>query len=268
MANPPTWAPSERERGTTASRSAVQKEDCVSPGEPTQVRKGTSSSRCGQRAAHREPSSPSPTGLCRPAPRAAGALPVAAEGSGSELEPVQARYSAKAARTSRASMLGLPDGLLMEEYLRRFSMAGGRAPRLAWLDCGSGGDGYAGPWELGPDGSNGLSRQRRGAARFRVAEAVAGRPGEAPEGWRRWADKAFPPLSRGGSCSARRSARPRAPGGRRGPQLPAPVPALGRRARRHAGEPATHATPRLRRDPHLRVGERRGAGQHAAGSSP
>lgn len=90
------------------------------------------------------------------------------------------------------AMLGLPDGLLMEEYLRRFSMAG-RTPRLAWLDCGSGADGHARPWELGPEGAHGLSRQQRDAVRFRVAEAITGRPGDAPEGWRRWADEAFHP---------------------------------------------------------------------------
>ncbi|MER6521878.1 VWA-like domain-containing protein [Streptomyces sp. NPDC001553] len=88
--------------------------------------------------------------------------------------------------------LGLPDGLLMEEYLRGFSMAG-RTPRLAWLDCGSGADGHARPWELGPEGSHGLSRQQRDAVRFRVAEAITGRPGDAPQGWRRWADEAFHP---------------------------------------------------------------------------
>ncbi|MFF3013484.1 VWA-like domain-containing protein [Streptomyces sp. NPDC057939] len=88
--------------------------------------------------------------------------------------------------------LGLPDGLLMEEYLRRFSMAG-RTPRVAWLDCGSGADGHPRPWELGPEGAHGLSRQQRDAVRFRVAEAIAGRPGDAPEGWRRWADEAFHP---------------------------------------------------------------------------
>lgn len=90
------------------------------------------------------------------------------------------------------AMMGLPEGLLMEEYLRRFSMAG-RTPRLAWLDCGSGADGHARPWELGPEGAHGLSRQQRDAVRFRVAEAITGRPGDAPEGWRRWADEAFHP---------------------------------------------------------------------------
>ncbi|MFE5863965.1 VWA-like domain-containing protein [Streptomyces virginiae] len=90
------------------------------------------------------------------------------------------------------AMLSLPDGLLMEEYLRRFSMAG-RTPRLAWLDCGSGADGHARPWELGPEGAHALSRQQRDAVRFRVAEAITGRPGDAPEGWRRWADEAFHP---------------------------------------------------------------------------
>ncbi|MFF8287600.1 VWA-like domain-containing protein [Streptomyces sp. NPDC016309] len=92
----------------------------------------------------------------------------------------------------RPSLLGLPDGLLMEEYLRRSSMSG-LAPELAWLDCGSGADGGARPWELGADGAHGLTRQQRDAVRFRVAEGIRGRPGEAPEGWRRWADEAFHP---------------------------------------------------------------------------
>lgn len=90
------------------------------------------------------------------------------------------------------SLLGLPDGLLMEEYLRTASMSGLTAD-LAWLDCGGGADGQARPWELGPDGAHGLSRQQRDAVRFRVAEGIRGRPGNAPDGWRRWADEAFHP---------------------------------------------------------------------------
>ncbi|MEU6479840.1 VWA-like domain-containing protein [Streptomyces sp. NPDC047017] len=90
------------------------------------------------------------------------------------------------------SLLRLSDGLLMEEYLRTASMSG-LAAEPAWLDCGSGADGQVRPWELGPDGANGLTRQQRDAVRFRVAEGIRGRPGEAPEGWRRWADKAFHP---------------------------------------------------------------------------
>ncbi|MFE2736645.1 VWA-like domain-containing protein [Streptomyces sp. NPDC059349] len=90
------------------------------------------------------------------------------------------------------SLLRLPDGLLMEEYLRTASMSG-LAAELAWLDCGSGADGHDRSWELGPDGANGLTRQQRDAVRFRVAEGIKGRPGDAPEGWRRWADEAFQP---------------------------------------------------------------------------
>lgn len=90
------------------------------------------------------------------------------------------------------SLLRLPDGLLMEEYLRTASLSG-LAADLAWLDCGSGADGQDRPWELGPDGAHGLSRQQRDAIRFRVAEGIKGRPGDAPEGWRRWADEAFHP---------------------------------------------------------------------------
>nr|WP_199810376.1 VWA-like domain-containing protein [Streptomyces peucetius] len=90
------------------------------------------------------------------------------------------------------SLLRLPDGLLMEEYLHTASMSG-LTGDLAWLDCGSGADGQDRPWELGPDGAHGLSRQQRDAIRFRVAEGIKGRPGDAPEGWRRWADEAFHP---------------------------------------------------------------------------
>ncbi|MFH8798281.1 VWA-like domain-containing protein [Streptomyces sp. NPDC017936] len=90
------------------------------------------------------------------------------------------------------SLLRLPDGQLMEEYLRTTSMSG-LAADLAWLDCGSGADGQDRPWELGPEGAHGLSRQQRDAVRFRVAEGIKGRPGDAPEGWRRWADEAFHP---------------------------------------------------------------------------
>ncbi|MEW2289781.1 VWA-like domain-containing protein [Streptomyces sp. NPDC047841] len=90
------------------------------------------------------------------------------------------------------SMLRLPEGLLMEEYLRTASLSGLTAD-LAWLDCGSGADGQARPWELGPDGAHGLSRQQRDAVRFRVAEGIKGRPGHAPEGWRRWAEEVFHP---------------------------------------------------------------------------
>ncbi|MFJ8648585.1 VWA-like domain-containing protein [Streptomyces sp. NPDC093546] len=89
-------------------------------------------------------------------------------------------------------MLRLPEGLLMEEYLRTASMSG-LAAELAWLDCGSGADGQERPWELGADGAHGLSRQQRDAVRFRVAEGIKGKPGSAPEGWRRWAEEAFHP---------------------------------------------------------------------------
>jgi predicted metal-dependent peptidase len=90
------------------------------------------------------------------------------------------------------ALLRLPGGLLMEEYLRTASLSGLTAD-LAWLDCGGGADGEARPWELGPGGAHGLSRQQRDAVRFRVAEGIRGRPGDTPEGWRRWAEQAFHP---------------------------------------------------------------------------
>ncbi|MBD0672770.1 DUF2201 family putative metallopeptidase [Streptomyces sp. CBMA156] len=88
--------------------------------------------------------------------------------------------------------LGLPDGQLMEDYLDRIRVDL-HVRELAWLDCGSGADGLERPWELGPDGAHGLSPQEQDAIRFRVAEGIRGRPGDAPEGWQRWAEEAFHP---------------------------------------------------------------------------
>ncbi|MEV2238183.1 VWA-like domain-containing protein [Micromonospora sp. NPDC049891] len=86
----------------------------------------------------------------------------------------------------------LPEGQLMEDYLRQFRL-GPRTQHLAWLDCGSGADGRQRQWDLGPDGAYALSPQERDAVRFRVAEGITGRPGNVPQGWRRWAEQAFHP---------------------------------------------------------------------------
>ncbi|MET9587326.1 VWA-like domain-containing protein [Streptomyces sp. NPDC006539] len=91
-----------------------------------------------------------------------------------------------------AGSLGLPEGELMEDYLRQFRL-GPRTQSMAWLDCGGGADGLAREWELGPDGAYGLSEQERDAVRFRVAQGITGRPGHAPKGWQRWAEEAFHP---------------------------------------------------------------------------
>ncbi|CCH19280.1 vWA domain-containing protein [Micromonospora lupini] len=88
--------------------------------------------------------------------------------------------------------LGLNPGELMEDYLRQFGL-GPRTQDLVWLDCGSGADGLAREWDLGPDGAHGLSEQERDAVRFRVAEGITGHPGSVPLGWRRWAEEAFHP---------------------------------------------------------------------------
>ncbi|MGW1409230.1 vWA domain-containing protein [Streptomyces sp. NPDC002403] len=90
------------------------------------------------------------------------------------------------------AFLGLPEGQLMEDYLRRFRL-GPRTQELAWLDCGSGADGLEREWDLGPDGAHGLSEQERDAVRFRVAQGITGRPGDASKGWKRWAEEAFHP---------------------------------------------------------------------------
>ncbi|MEV5378434.1 VWA-like domain-containing protein [Streptomyces nondiastaticus] len=88
--------------------------------------------------------------------------------------------------------LGLPEGELMEDYLRRFRL-GPLLGDAAWLDCGSGADGVEREWEPGPEGAHGLSEQERDAVRFRVAQGITGRPGSTPAGWRRWAEEAFHP---------------------------------------------------------------------------
>ncbi|MGK5518342.1 vWA domain-containing protein [Micromonospora sp. URMC 107] len=88
--------------------------------------------------------------------------------------------------------LGLPEGKLMEDYLRQFRL-GPRTQGLVWLDCGSGADGAEREWDLGADGAHGLSAQERDAVRFRVAQGITGRPGDVPQGWRRWAEEAFHP---------------------------------------------------------------------------
>ncbi|WP_018831784.1 DUF2201 family putative metallopeptidase [Salinispora tropica] len=90
------------------------------------------------------------------------------------------------------SSLLLPEGQLMEDYLRQFRL-GPRVQHLAWLDCGSGADGLQRQWDLGPDGAHALSPQERDAVRFRVAEGITGRPGNVPLGWRRWAEQVFHP---------------------------------------------------------------------------
>lgn len=90
----------------------------------------------------------------------------------------------------RPGTLGLPVGELMEDYLRQFRL-GPRTQNHSWLDCGSGADGLDREWELGPDGAHGLSEQERDAVRFRVAQGITGRPGDASKGWQRWAEEAF-----------------------------------------------------------------------------
>ncbi|MFF0394090.1 VWA-like domain-containing protein [Kitasatospora sp. NPDC004615] len=88
--------------------------------------------------------------------------------------------------------LRLPPGLLMEEYLTKFTL-GPQTDLTGWVECGSCADGLDRGWELGPDGSQGLQPHESDLVRFRVAEGILGRPGETPAGWRRWAREAFHP---------------------------------------------------------------------------
>ncbi|MBC7299673.1 MAG: hypothetical protein H5T78_01835 [Nocardia sp.] len=90
------------------------------------------------------------------------------------------------------AVLGLHEGQLMEDYLGQFRL-GNLGQDMAWLDCGSGADGSDREWELGPDGADGLSEQQRDGVRFLVAQGIAGRPGDSPQGWRRWANEALHP---------------------------------------------------------------------------
>ncbi|MFF8982288.1 VWA-like domain-containing protein [Streptomyces globisporus] len=90
------------------------------------------------------------------------------------------------------STLHLQPGELMEDYLYQFRL-GPRTRNLAWLDCGSGADGLEREWDLGPDGAHGLSAHEQDAVRFRVAQGITGRPGNASKGWKRWAEEAFHP---------------------------------------------------------------------------
>ncbi|OXM62703.1 vWA domain-containing protein [Amycolatopsis vastitatis] len=90
----------------------------------------------------------------------------------------------------RPELLRLPEGQLMEDYLRRFRL-GPYTDGFAWLDCGSGADGLARDWDLGADGAHGLTAQERDAVRFRVAQGINGGPGTVPKGWQRWAQEAF-----------------------------------------------------------------------------
>ncbi|QKW13600.1 VWA-like domain-containing protein [Verrucosispora sp. NA02020] len=99
---------------------------------------------------------------------------------------------ARPAGAVEPSHLLLPEGQLMEDYLRQFRL-GPRTQDWAWLDCGSGADGRHRDWDLGPDGAPALSPHECDAVRFRVAEGITGRPGNAPRGWRRWAEQAFHP---------------------------------------------------------------------------
>ncbi|MGA5823169.1 DUF2201 family putative metallopeptidase [Kitasatospora sp. NPDC094028] len=139
------------------------------------------------------------------------------------------------------SRLNLPEGRLMEDYLREWQFDP-TDPLLAWLDCGSGADGLARPWELGPDGAHGLSPQERDAVRFRVAEGIRASPGDTPRGWRRWAEEVVHPPQRWRELlgAALRSALAGAGAG--------DDYSYGRPARRSAGLPGV-VLPSLRRRP-------------------
>jgi predicted metal-dependent peptidase len=98
----------------------------------------------------------------------------------------------KPAGAVEPGMLRLHPGELMEDYLSQFRL-GWLTEEMAWLDCGSGADGLDRQWDLGPAGAHGLTDHERDAVRFRVAQGLAGHPGDVPQGWRRWAEQVFHP---------------------------------------------------------------------------
>ncbi|WP_374772527.1 VWA-like domain-containing protein [Streptomyces sp. NBC_01310] len=146
----------------------------------------------------------------------------------------------------RPEYLGMPPGLLMEDYLSRFGL-GPMTQELVWLDCGSGADGLDREWDLGPDGADGLSEQARDAVRFRVAQGITGRPGSAPKAWKRWAEEAFHPPQpwRALLGAAVRSAASGSGG--------AHDYSYGRPSRRAAGVPGAVLPSLLRRPPRVSV---------------
>ncbi|MFF7340002.1 VWA-like domain-containing protein [Streptomyces sp. NPDC008163] len=142
--------------------------------------------------------------------------------------------------------LGLPEGKLMEEYLRLFRL-GPRTQDFAWLDCGSGSDGLDREWDLGPDGAHGLSEHERDAVRFRVAQGIKGRPGHAPRAWKRWAEEAFhPPQAWRDLLGAAVRSAVSGPGA--GDDY-----SYGRPSRRSAGLPGVVLPSLRRRPPHVSV---------------
>lgn len=144
------------------------------------------------------------------------------------------------------ALLKLPEGQLMEDYLRHFQL-GAQTGEWAWLDCGSGADGLERGWELGPDGAHGLSAQERDAVRFRVAQGITGRPGSAPAGWQRWAEEAFhPPQAWRELLGAAVRSAASAPGA--GEDY-----TYGRPSRRSASVPGTVLPSLRRRPPHVSV---------------
>ncbi|MFC7648365.1 hypothetical protein ACFQX6_53920 [Streptosporangium lutulentum] len=157
-------------------------------------------------------------------------------------------------------ILGLPEGELMEDYLRQFRL-GPYTQSLVWLDCGSGADGLEREWDLGPDGANGLSPQERDAVRFRVAEGITARPGNVPHGWRRWVEEAFhPPQPWRELLGAAVRSAASGPGAGEDYIYGLAVTAIRRPPRRRPAEPAAQAASGLRGHRHLRVGQRRRTG--------
>ena len=89
--------------------------------------------------------------------------------------------------------LGLPEGELMEDYLRQFRL-GPRTQSMAWLDCGSGADGLDTGVGAGT-GRRARPQRRRNGTRSgsgwrRASPAVRA---TRPKGWQRWAEEAFHP---------------------------------------------------------------------------
>lgn len=161
--------------------------------------------------------------------------------------------------------LGLPEGELMEEYLSRFRI-GPHTRHPAWLDCGSGADGLERDWDLGPDGGRSLSAQERDAVRFRVAQGVTGRPGDASKGVAAMGRGGVPPAAALAAVAGRgRPLGGLGPGSGEGLHLRPALPALGRGARSRPAQSEAQAAPGRGGRRHVRLGQRHRTGQRPPG---
>jgi hypothetical protein len=87
--------------------------------------------------------------------------------------------------------LGLPDGWTAEAYWDALGDSGHAAGAV---DCGSGCDGQARPWDCGRPGLSAIGTQLLGRDVARRITEHQRRRGQVPAGWQRWADDVLNPV--------------------------------------------------------------------------